>query len=144
MHVLQNVFKTVFSTTKNLIGSEQLHGARGGVCLDIVTNRLTLLEVHKKEHNNWRPYVSSAECNYLPSPLPSPGITLEPHRRQLHLSLAHQFQAKQQVQLEQLMSEINADAPAKWELHLYSRDGVQAQSEVCGSENAWGKPVSWL
>lgn len=87
--------------------------------------------------------------SYLPSPLlpsaplpPLPGIALEPHRRQLHLSLAHQFQAKQQVQLEQLMSEINADAPAKWELHLYSRDGVQAQSEVRGSEDACGKQMA--
>ena len=79
-----------------------------------------------------------------PTPLHPSGIPLEPHRRQLHLSLAHQFQPRQQVQLEQLMSEINADAPAKWELHLYSRDCIQAQSEVCGSGNDMGVIGAWI
>ncbi len=42
------------------------------------------------------------------------------------------------------MSEINADAPAKWELHLYSRDVIQAQSEVCGSGKGMGMVGAWI
>ena len=60
---------------------------------------------------------------------------MDPHRRQLHLTMSHQYTAEHHAVLEELArSKIDPQSPAKWELRLYSRDQRQMSSEVSG----WG------
>jgi ubiquitin-associated SH3 domain-containing protein len=80
----------------------------------------------EEEHAKWFRQLLS----YFEMEMKKIGIVVEPHRKQLHISLAHQFKAKHQAQLEQLMSDISPDTPAKWEIHLYSRDSTQAESDL--------------
>ena len=62
---------------------------------------------------------------------PSAGITVEPHRRQLHVTLAHQYLPEHHSTLEDLArTMVDPQAPARWELRLYSRDYRLAASEV--------------
>ncbi len=59
------------------------------------------------------------------------GVTVEPHKRQLHLTLAHQYLPEHHSPLEELArSKVDPQAPARWELRLYSRDHRLASSEV--------------
>eukprot|EP00731_Ephydatia_muelleri_P012280 Em0006g1174a len=59
------------------------------------------------------------------------GVVVKPHRKQLHVTLAHQYPPEQQAQLEQLaLTTVDPTAPVKWELSLYSRDRRLATSEV--------------
>lgn len=59
------------------------------------------------------------------------GVVVKPHRKQLHVTLAHQYPIEQQAQLEQLaLTTVDPAAPVKWELSLYSRDRRLAVSEV--------------
>ena len=59
------------------------------------------------------------------------GVQVEPHKRQLHITMAHQYPAEQHSKLEELaQSLVEPTLPAKWELRLYSRDIRLAMSEV--------------
>jgi hypothetical protein len=54
-------------------------------------------------------------------------MTVEPHKKQLHISLAYQFPTDKKEKLEQLAKAINLKAPARWDLRLYSRDAQKAR-----------------
>lgn len=58
------------------------------------------------------------------------GVAVEPHRKQLHITLAHQYRPDHQSALEALCRKINPAAPSSWELRLYSRDQRLATAEV--------------
>ena len=59
------------------------------------------------------------------------GINIEPHRRQLHITMAHQYLPEHHAKLEELATSLVDPAlSAKWELRLYSRDIRLATSEV--------------
>ena len=68
------------------------------------------------------------------SPPPSSsglGVQVEPHKRQLHVTMAHQYPPEQHDKLDELaQSLVDPHLPAKWELRLYSRDIRLATSEV--------------
>ena len=69
------------------------------------------------------------------------GVSVDPHRRQLHLTLSHQYTAEHHSTLEELArTKIDPQSPAKWELRLYSRDPRQGSSEVSdeGFGGGWG------
>jgi hypothetical protein len=56
------------------------------------------------------------------------GMTVEPHKKQLHVSLAYQFPTDKKEKLEQLARAINLKAPARWDLRLYSRDAQKGRA----------------
>ena len=59
------------------------------------------------------------------------GVIVDPHRRQLHITMAHQYQPEVHSILEELAhSKVDPSLPSKWELRLYSRDYRLASSEV--------------
>ncbi|XP_033119264.1 protein UBASH3A homolog [Anneissia japonica] len=58
------------------------------------------------------------------------GIKLEPHKKQLHLTLAYQFHQSHLEKLEKLSKEINLNKSARWELRLYSRDVRAGKGDV--------------
>ena len=75
-------------------------------------------------------------CDITPPPLsflPPPllGVNMEPHRRQLHVTLAHQYLPEHHSALGDLArTMIDPQAPSRWEIQLYSRDYRLAASEV--------------
>ena len=59
------------------------------------------------------------------------GVTVDPHRRQLHITMAHQYLPEHHAALEELAkTKVDPQTPAKWELRLFSRDSRLASSEV--------------
>jgi len=56
------------------------------------------------------------------------GVTIEPHKKQLHVSLAYQFPTEKKEKLETLAKAINMKAPVRWDLRLYSRDVLKGKS----------------
>lgn len=58
------------------------------------------------------------------------GCKVDPHKKQLHLTLAYQFLASHQSVLEAMAKKVNPKAPARWELRIYSRDARMAQGEL--------------
>ena len=72
------------------------------------------------------------ELNFTPSiSCLDLGINIEPHRRQLHITMAHQYLPEHHAKLEELATSLVDPAQsAKWELRLYSRDIRLSTSEV--------------
>ncbi|XP_033747636.1 protein UBASH3A homolog [Pecten maximus] len=58
------------------------------------------------------------------------GIKFEPHKKQLHMTLAYQYQTEQHDKLLAMARDINLDTNVRWEFRLYSRDISRAQCEV--------------
>jgi len=56
------------------------------------------------------------------------GVTIEPHKKQLHCSLAYQFPTDKKEKLETLVKTINLKAPVRWDLRLYSRDVLKGKA----------------
>ncbi|XP_041470818.1 ubiquitin-associated and SH3 domain-containing protein B-like [Lytechinus variegatus] len=58
------------------------------------------------------------------------GVKVEPHKKQLHLTLAYQFNPSHQEALVNLSKEVDIHSAARWEFRLYSRDPRAASTEV--------------
>ncbi|XP_070548307.1 ubiquitin-associated and SH3 domain-containing protein B-like [Ptychodera flava] len=58
------------------------------------------------------------------------GTKIEPHKKQLHLTLAYQFHSSHFDVLVKLSKELDFKGPARWEFRLYSRDPRIAKAEV--------------
>jgi len=58
------------------------------------------------------------------------GVTMGPLKKQLHLSLAYQFQTEKKEKLEALARTINLKSPVSWDLRLYSRDAGKTNCQV--------------
>uniref|UniRef100_A0A8C4Q8G8 Ubiquitin associated and SH3 domain containing B n=1 Tax=Eptatretus burgeri TaxID=7764 RepID=A0A8C4Q8G8_EPTBU len=57
-------------------------------------------------------------------------VQVEPHRKQLHLTLAYQLQSTERAQAERLARCLDPSLPAAWHLRLYSRDLRYAGQET--------------
>ncbi|XP_078674734.1 LOW QUALITY PROTEIN: ubiquitin-associated and SH3 domain-containing protein B-like [Branchiostoma floridae x Branchiostoma belcheri] len=62
--------------------------------------------------------------------LKTTGIEVKAHKKQLHITLAYQFNPNQQHRLEELARDMDTSMPAQWDLRLYSRDTRRAKSDV--------------
>ncbi|KAI8514781.1 Ubiquitin-associated and SH3 domain-containing protein B [Branchiostoma belcheri] len=62
--------------------------------------------------------------------LKTTGIEVKAHKKQLHITLAYQFNPSQQHRLEELARDMDTSMPAQWDLRLYSRDTRRAKSDV--------------
>ena len=58
------------------------------------------------------------------------GVIVEPHKKQLHVSLAYQFPTDMKEKLEVFAKAIQVDAPVRWDIRLYSRDPHFAKCQV--------------
>ena len=58
------------------------------------------------------------------------GVSVEPHRKQLHISLLYQFPTQHKERVENLAKSINLGSPVRWDLRLYSRDSRYAKHQV--------------
>jgi len=69
-------------------------------------------------------------------------VTVEPHRKQLHVSLAYQFPTDKKERLEALAKTTNLKAPVRWDLRLYSRDRGKTNCQVRLGSNSCSCAVS--
>lgn len=58
------------------------------------------------------------------------GVVMDPHRQQLHMTLAYQYDKEQHERLLKFAKEVDLNADVKWELRLYSRDSRAGECEV--------------
>jgi hypothetical protein len=55
---------------------------------------------------------------------------VEPHKKQLHISLAYQFSTDKKDHLEAVAKSLNMHLPVRWDLRLYSRDSKLQSCQV--------------
>ena len=60
------------------------------------------------------------------------GIQMKTKEDQYHLALAYNFESSKAEDLENLAKKINLDAPARWEVNIYSRDSRYTGKQVSG------------
>lgn len=60
----------------------------------------------------------------------NPAISLEPHVKNLHLTMAYQFPAEVYRNLVDLVDSLDASCANNWELRMYSRDPRLATKQV--------------
>ncbi|XP_062590961.1 ecdysteroid-phosphate phosphatase-like [Saccostrea cucullata] len=58
------------------------------------------------------------------------GVKVEPHKKQLHLTLAYQYPPEQHDKLLKYAKEIDLGVDVRWDLRLYSRDPRAGRSEI--------------
>ncbi|XP_036359529.1 protein UBASH3A homolog isoform X2 [Octopus sinensis] len=58
------------------------------------------------------------------------GVTMDPRRQQLHMTLAYQYSKDQHERLLRYAKEIDLNSDVKWEFRLYSRDPRAGECEV--------------
>ncbi|KAH3887013.1 protein UBASH3A homolog [Dreissena polymorpha] len=58
------------------------------------------------------------------------GITVEPVKKQLHITLAYQYLGENHEELMRLAREIDLESECQWEVRLYSREPQVGKSEV--------------
>jgi ubiquitin-associated SH3 domain-containing protein len=58
---------------------------------------------------------------------------MEGLKKNLHITLAHQYPPDLHQRLEKLAQELDLKADVRWDFRLYSRDQRLANSEVSGS-----------
>ncbi|KAK3084423.1 hypothetical protein FSP39_013314 [Pinctada imbricata] len=82
-----------------------------------------LLDIVSHFSKEAQKYGNISFCSYL-------GIAMEPHKKQLHITLAYQYSPEQHDTLLKLAKEIDINADGKWELRLFSRDPKFGKSDV--------------
>ncbi|XP_035682670.1 ubiquitin-associated and SH3 domain-containing protein B-like [Branchiostoma floridae] len=75
-------------------------------------------------------FLRNASQEFANEVLKTTGIEVKAHKKQLHITLAYQFNPSQQKKLEELARDIDTSMPAQWDLRLYSRDTRRAKSDV--------------
>ncbi|XP_033641717.1 ubiquitin-associated and SH3 domain-containing protein B-like [Asterias rubens] len=75
-------------------------------------------------------YMRRLTAQFATEALRKAGVKVDPHKKQLHMTLAYQFNTSHHDVLEKLSKEVSINAAARWELRLYSRDPRAAKTEV--------------
>lgn len=84
------------------------------------------------------------QCNHCLFPSFLPEVHVEPHKKQLHVTLAYHFQASHLPTLEKLAQNIDVKLGCDWVATIFSRDIRFANHEVmshCGTrlyQGYWG------
>ena len=102
-----------FLSNKNF----QLYGIH--FCLYMYTHQLHVYSYRYMRCPHSHTCTSNTHTHTHTFLLPS-GVVVDPHRRQLHVTLSHQYLPEYHAKLEDLVrSKVDSQVPTKWELRLY-------------------------